>query len=69
MNTLLRIAIGAAIAGAAVAVLMKRKSPELPELPSTAGHGRAPAGSQGFTLDELAGENREWGGGSAGLGS
>lgn len=69
MNTILKIAVGAAIAGAVVAVVMKQRSAKakLPDAPSTAGQGRVPSGSDGYTLEELASENKEWGGGSSGL--
>ncbi len=68
MNNLAKLAVGAAIAGALVTVFMKRRSWQARSqaLPS-AGMGRSPRGSQGFTLEELAGENAEWGGGSSGL--
>jgi hypothetical protein len=65
MNTLLKIAMGAAIAGAIVAVLAK-KSLQRRASP-TAGLGRNPPGAQGYTVEELAGEHAEWGGGGSGL--
>jgi len=71
MNTLFKIAFGAAIAGAVIAVMLKRRAGWLPAIPSTAGMGRRiPPASQIPTLDEVAGEQDEhavWGGGSSGL--
>ncbi|HUQ11918.1 MAG TPA: hypothetical protein VM146_16505 [Steroidobacteraceae bacterium] len=69
MNTLIKLAVGAAIAGALVNLAMKQRSRKSGRnlLPMTAGRGRVPSGSGGFTLEEIAGENAEWGGGSSGL--
>ncbi|HEX6636064.1 MAG TPA: hypothetical protein VF033_00290 [Steroidobacteraceae bacterium] len=71
MKTLLKLAVGAAIAGALVNLLRKQRSrsDEFPQSDQTqsAGAGREPPGSRGFTLEEIAGENAEWGGGSSGL--
>jgi hypothetical protein len=71
MKTLLKLAVGAAIAGAVVNLLAKRRARNRSEgaqlLPMTGGRGRVPAGSSGFTLEEIAGENAEWGGGGSGL--
>lgn len=73
MNNLIKLAMGAAIAGAVVTLLMKQRSRARPTeeylLPYTGGSGRVPAGSGGFTLEEIAGEHAEWGGGSSGLNS
>ena len=67
MNNLVKLALGAAIAGALVTVFMKQRSAKRRDVLPSAGMGRVPRGSQGFTLEELAGENAEWGGGSSGL--
>jgi hypothetical protein len=71
MKTLLKLAVGAAIAGAVVSFLAKRQTRNEANgaklLPMTRGSGRVPAGSSGFTLEEIAGENAEWGGGGSGL--
>lgn len=75
MKTLLKLAVGAAIAGALVNLLRKQQSRRDADLSSvtrpdqslSAGSGRVPPGSRGFTLEEIAGENAEWGGGSSGL--
>jgi hypothetical protein len=70
MNTSVKLAVGAAIAGALFTLFMKqraRKRVRRSEPLLSAGLGRSPRGSQGFTLDELSGENAEWGGGSSGL--
>ncbi len=55
MKTVIKLAVGAAIAGALVKLLVKRPSRE-----------RLIA-SKSFTLQDLRGENAEWGGGSSGL--
>jgi hypothetical protein len=73
MNTLIKLAVGAAIAGALVSLALRQRSRKAARgrtlLPLTAGHGRVPAGSGGLTIEEIAGENAEWGGGSSGLNS
>jgi hypothetical protein len=73
MNNLIKLAVGAAIAGALVTLFVKQRSraraSEDNLLPYTGGRGRVPAGSGGFTLEEIAGEHAEWGGGSSGLNS
>lgn len=72
MKTLLKLAVGAAIAGAVVSLLVKRRAKNdagTRLLPLTGGTGRVPTGSSGFTLEEIAGENAEWGGGGSGLNS
>jgi len=62
MRTLIKLAVGAAIAGALVNLLVRQRSAKL------AGSRRgAPVPPERFTLQELAGENAEWGGGSSGL--
>lgn len=73
MNNLIKLVVGAAVAGALITLAMKQRSRKAVRgrtlLPMTAGRGRVPAGSGGFTLEEIAGENAEWGGGSSGLNS
>lgn len=71
MNNLPKAALTAALIGAAVAIVAWRKYSRAGRIPSRAAHGRIPRGSQSFTLEEITGEseNREWGGGSAGISS
>jgi hypothetical protein len=66
MRTLIKLAVGAAIAGALVNLLVKRRSLKGGTESLPAG---APVPPESFTLQDLAGENREWGGGSSGLNS
>jgi hypothetical protein len=70
MNTLLKIAVGAAIAGAVAAVLVERRfvgGSRLPRKPSTAGMGRHPARPWVSPLEEVLDEHAVWGGGGSGL--
>ena len=64
MRTIIKIAVGAAIAGALVNLLAKRRPVDeaRADLP-----GSTDVPPERFTLQELAGENAEWGGGSSGL--
>ena len=66
MRTIIKLAVGAAIAGALVNMLVKRRS--VSEA-STDLPGSTPVPPERFTLAELAEENAEWGGGSSGLNS
>ena len=64
MRTLIKLAVGAAIAGALVNLLVRKKPLSGRKAMPV---GATPATPQRFTLQELGGENAEWGGGSSGL--
>lgn len=64
MKTFIKLAVGAAIAGALVNLLMRRRNETLPAPAEDRGESEP---ARGFTLQELAEENAEWGGGSSGL--
>lgn len=68
MKTLIKLAMGAAIAGVLVNLLMKRQSRGV-ELPATRENAGDTPATPGFTVQELVEENVEWGGGSSGLNS
>ena len=71
MKTLLRFAIGAAVAGALVHYFTKQRSSRAwsaEDAPADEFTESTP-GTGGFTVEELAGEDREWGGGGSGLNS
>jgi len=60
MKTLLKFAIGAFIAHALFKRLLEQRSriaAKALDAPSTAGAGRDPAGSNAFTLEELASDS------------
>ena len=68
MNSILKIAVSAVIAGAVVALLIKQqRSRGLPKKPSTAGLGRHTASPWISPLEEVTDEHAVWGGGSSGL--
>jgi hypothetical protein len=66
MKTLIKLAVGAAIAGALVNLLTNRRREALPAPPEKQGDSEP---AQQFSLNEVAEENAEWGGGSSGLAS
>lgn len=69
MNNLIKFAVGAAIAGAVVAVLVNRRfiGARMPAKPSTAGLGRATARPWISPLEEVTDEHAVWGGGGSGM--
>ena len=71
MKTLLKLAMGAAVASALVHYLTKQRSSASRSsgeaLRDDVADGVPRTG--GFTIEELSGESREWGGGSSGLNS
>lgn len=60
----MKLAVGAAIAGALVNLLVRQKPLNGRKAMPV---GATPATPQRFTPQELGGENAEWGGGSSGL--
>ena len=72
MKTLVKLAVGAAIAGALVNLLMKQRSGRRMEnrgqMPRTAYGESAPRGTAGFTVGELAADTNSVGTEEAGRG-
>ena len=66
MKTLIKLAVGAAIAGALVNMLVRRRKVNGSRADSLEA---TPAAPERFTLQEFAGENAECGGGIRGLNS
>jgi hypothetical protein len=57
--------VGAAIAGAFINLMMKKRAERDVALPSPTGQGDAVSST--VVAEDLKGENAEWGGGSSGL--
>jgi hypothetical protein len=68
MKTLLKLAVGAAIAGAFINLMMRKRAERDVALPRNASPtGQGDAVSSTVVAEDLKGENAEWGGGSSGL--